>query len=367
MYCFTKLLKINKKIVIAPLDWGLGHATRCIPIVKALTAQNIAVIVAGTAETHALFTAELIDFEPLLLPGYQILYKKKWFSHRLYLLMQIPKLKKIIQQEHNIIEDYCTNNNIDTVISDNRYGAYYKKGYNIFITHQLEIQTGLGAFFNRLIQKMHYNKLSPFAEIWVPDFKDAWVNLSGKLSHTVLPNTTVRYIGPLSRFSLQQKIAKKFACCFIISGPEPYKLQFIKEALALAVKTKQPIAIITGNVLKNNLYEAAQHVTIYNHLSTIELRVLIQVSEFVVCRSGYSSIMDLAALQAKAVLIPTPSQTEQQYLAAHVKQHCWAVCIQNLKHETLETLQQKVAEHNFVAWPTIAALNLPLHANIAKC
>jgi predicted glycosyltransferase len=359
-YCFTKLQKINRKIIIAVLDWGLGHATRCIPIANEILKHNIHIVLAGTAETHALFTAEGIDFEPLLLPSYQIKYKKKLLSHRLYLLLQIPRLKKIIKQEQAIINQYCKVHYITTIVSDNRYGVYESNTKNIFITHQLEVQTGLGNFLNKKLQALHYKMLGPFHEIWIPDVKDPAKSLSGKLAHTVMPNKPVHYIGALSRCKPQPNMAKNFACCFLISGPEPYKSIFIRDAIALANRTSKPVAIVTGNVLQHKNYQVNKNITIYNHLPTKELVQLIEASAFVICRSGYSSIMDLCALQAKAIILPTPSQTEQEYLAKHIHQQGWAVDINTLEEETIESLQQKVASYTFNAWPVTEALHLPI-------
>ncbi len=359
-YCFTKLQNINRKIIIAPLDWGLGHATRCIPIVNELLLHNNNVVIAGTLETHALFAAEGIAFEPLLLPSYNIKYKKILFSHKLYLLLQIPRLKKIIRQEHSIINNYCSANNVNIIISDNRYGVYSGSIKSIFITHQLEIQTGMGSFFNKKLQHMHYNMLQPFNEVWVPDVENIAKNLSGKLAHTTLPNKQIHYIGPLSRCKPKPNIAKKFECCFLISGPEPYRSKFIHNAITVASTTYKPVAIITGDVLYKSTYQASKNVAIYNHLPMTQLVEVIETSAFVVCRSGYSSIMDLCALKTKAIMLPTPSQTEQQYLAKYMHQQGWAVHINTLEDETIESLQQKIASYKFNLWPVIETLHLPL-------
>jgi UDP:flavonoid glycosyltransferase YjiC (YdhE family) len=160
----------RKKILIAPLDWGLGHASRCIPLINHLQKRGCEIIIAADGEQLSLLKKEFPGLESVQLKGYNINYSryKRWLGVKI--LWQIPKILIRIRQEHNylknIVDKYC----IDLVIADNRYGLYSKQIPCIFITHQLTVQAPF-KWLQNLIQKINYRYISKFAECWVPDFE----------------------------------------------------------------------------------------------------------------------------------------------------------------------------------------------------
>ena len=237
-----------------------------------------------------------------------------------------------IKKEHQLIEKIVEENNIDFIISDNRYGLWSKKVKSIIITHQLFVKTPVGSFFaNQKIEKLINN----FDECWIPDVENE-PNLSGDLSHQKNIKFSHRFIGPLSRFSTTERSPKKEGCggvieeydvIVIISGPEPQRTIFENLILEQLKNSQLKAVVVRG--LPNKIKgtgdkgqgtkdkEVRKGINIFNHLKTEELQDFILNSKWVVARSGYSTIMDLVALGKKAILIPTPGQTEQEYLAKY--------------------------------------------------
>ena len=188
------------RILIAPLDWGLGHATRCIPIIRELLANECDVWLAGEGVQHKLLAKEFPELTILDLSGYNIKYSKTKTGLFFRLIGQIPKMLDIISFENRWLKIKNEALEFDAVISDNRYGFYNNKVYNVFMTHQLGIKTGFGFFFDSILRRLNYAYIKKFEACWVPDEKSER-NLAGELSHPKkLPKPPVHYLGLLSRF-----------------------------------------------------------------------------------------------------------------------------------------------------------------------
>lgn len=315
--------KFNKKrILLSPLDWGLGHATRCIPIIHCLQNLGCKTIIASSGDQLALLLKEFPNLEFIDLPGYNVRYSvsKRFFS--LKILQQVPKILQQIRRENlqlqKIIEDY----KIDIVISDNRYGLYSGKVPSVFITHQLNVQAG-SHFLNRLIQNRNYKFINLYNECWIPDFEGK-NNIAGILSHPKnFPAIPTKFIGPLSRFkkNIARPYNKKYL--IVLSGPEPQRTILEKKLLQIVPKLDGKILIVRGKPSAENIERNSENCEIINHLDTKNLQNAFDESEFVISRSGYTTIMELLSLQKKSILIPTPGQTEQEYLAQHLMQQNW--------------------------------------------
>ncbi len=308
---------------MAPLNWGLGHATRCIPIIKALLADGCQVYIAADGSVKALLQQAFPGLFFLSPPVYHIRYSRseKWLIP--VLLAQLPRLLYTIVREHYWLKKLIPLHGIDAVISDNRPGLWSRRVPSVYITHQLAVQAG-SQWRNGLARRLHYFFINKFTACWVPDAAGD-LNLAGNLSHPEkLPAVPVIYLGPLSRFERMAASTQKYDVLAIISGPEPQRSFF--EALLL-----QQLRVFKGRVLLvqglpgNPATEkkVAENVTLVNHLAANELSAVIQQSRCIICRSGYTTIMDLVALQQKAVLVPTPGQTEQVYLAEYLQQNGW--------------------------------------------
>ena len=306
------------KILVAPLDWGLGHATRCIPVINELINHGCAVWIATGGGSLQLLRKEfpLVSFLPL--EGYRVFYHTAKNDFRYTIARQIPKITAGIQQEHAWIEEMMDEHHFDIIISDNRYGLYSKKAYSVFITHQLNIRTGMGTLADRLVQKINYRYIQRFDACWVPDFEGP-ENLGGILSHPVILPPHTRYIGALSRLEKKNE-SKKYDLLIILSGPEPRRTIW-EQALLKELETYNGSVLMVRGIPGNCDTIHAASVQIVNFLSSDALSTAIRQSEWVVCRSGYTSVMDLVQLQHKAILVPTPGQPEQEYLAAWLHQN----------------------------------------------
>jgi len=310
--------KETKRVLLAPLDWGLGHATRCIPIIYELLSQNCTVIIAADGPTEILLKSEFPKLASLKLKGYNVQYSQKKSWLQLKILLQLPKIIAAIYYEHRWLKKTVKENNIDIIFSDNRFGLFHSSIPSIYITHQLLIKTG-NRFTEKIAQHIHYYFIKKYTNCWVPDFEGN-NNLAGELSYPKKSIYEVKYIGALSRFEKKNVIEKKYDLLVLLSGPEPQRTIFEKlllDQLQTFIGTTLFIRGLPGKGF-NNIQQ--QNVIVKDHLAANELNEAIQQSKLVISRSGYTTIMDLVKLQQKAVLVPTPGQTEQEYLAQHLTQ-----------------------------------------------
>lgn len=317
-------------ILIVPLDWGLGHATRCIPLISALLAQNCNVLLAGEGKVQRLLLSEFPHLKFLPLKGYRTHYSKKKLFLSFSLITQIPKILSTIKEEHNWLQKAAQEYNISAIISDNRYGLYHPKIPSVFITHQLFIKTPFGNKINNYLQKLNYRYINCFSECWVPDTAGK-NNFAGELSHPQkMPGIPVKYISPLSRFTNSEAKNSKHIL-FIISGPEPQRTVFENVLLQQLKDYEGSVVFVRGLPGEAEVIKTSPNICFYNHLRTENLKEKILEASFVISRCGYSTVMDLAALKKKSILIPTPGQTEQEYLARHLMKENFALCIQQNK------------------------------------
>jgi uncharacterized protein (TIGR00661 family) len=330
------------RILIAPLDWGLGHATRCVPVISALIQQGCAVIVAAEGQTKALLQNEFPQLRFIEIKGYRIQYSRSAFWLPAKLLLQLPKIFCRIYSENRWLKKAVTENNVTAVIADNRMGLFHKKIPCVYITHQLTIKTG-NRFTESIAQKIHYHYINKFSACWVPDTEGAF-NLAGALSHpAILPNVPVTYLGPLSRFE-KKDVESKYDLCIILSGPEPQRTIFEKIILQDLHKVKGKVCLVRGRPGKT---EVLQHnnssIEIKNHLTADELNNIVLQSKMIISRCGYSTVMDLVKLQKNAILVPTPGQTEQEYLGRYLQEQKIFYCVDQNSFSLSEAVKNAVA------------------------
>lgn len=331
------LLPAKPRILVAPLDWGLGHATRCIPVIQALLAGGATVLVAGEGGVEALLRMEFPELLFLPLPGYRVRYGKTRQATLVALFRQLPKLRRAIKEEQVWLQKVVARYKIDAVVSDNRYGLHHRDVYSVFITHQLEVKTGWRAT-DVLLQKNLYRYINRFNACWVPD-GEAQPHLAGALSHPkVLPQTPVSYIGPLTRFHFSAPVLTQYIL-ILLSGPEPQRTMLEETILQQAKLFQNPMLVVRGLPGAVGVPAVPYHITIVNHLPTATLQKAIAGAQFVISRCGYSTVMDLTALQKRCIFIPTPAQTEQEYLATHLMGQNLALCIPQRKFNLKNALQ----------------------------
>lgn len=318
----------GKKLLVAPLDWGLGHATRCVPIIRELLNLDCKIWLAGEGAQEKLLREEFPSLPFLPLKGYRIEYGKTGLTGKL--LLQIPSILRSVKEENKWLYEQVNKYGFDGVISDNRYGLYHKNLFSVFITHQLCIKSAIGKWSEGFLQKWNYKFINRFNECWVPDDKGE-SNLAGELSHPdKLPAIPVKYIGALSRFSshsVSEDRGIKDHLIIILSGPEPQRTIFENKIIDQVINYPGTAIIVRGLPAEKNIIPSTNTILFYNHLSSEELNNEAMKAEFIISRSGYSTVMDIAALQKKSILIPTPGQTEQEYLARHLMNKRFAFCV----------------------------------------
>ncbi len=307
--------KINiHRVLVAPLDWGLGHATRCIPIIHAFQSLQLEVIIAAEGSLAILLQTEFPNIKIIPLQGYRIQYAKTPAGLFWKLLYQLPKIFRKIREEHNWLQQVIKSEKIDLIISDNRYGLYSNQVPCIFITHQLTIKAPI-VLIEKLLQKINYHFINRFSACWVPD-SEGEKNVAGVLSHpTLLPHIPVHYLGILTRLIPKSNTNSFYQYCFLLSGPEPQRTLLEDQIKAILPQLSGTVAIVRGLPGAKHTLEVGENVKTFNHLPTAQLSMVLLASDLIICRSGYTTVMELIALQKKALLIPTPGQTEQEYLA----------------------------------------------------
>lgn len=314
--------------MVCPLDWGLGHATRCIPLIKSFINDGNKVIIGSSGKPAALLNEAFPELAILHLEGYNVTYPENGAMVS-KMATQIPKLITAIKKEHvwlnQIIDEYA----IDEVVSDNRYGLWSTKVKSVLLTHQIFIKATTSEWLLEKLLKKHFDN---FDEIWIPDFEDE-NNLSGDLSHKKPLTEKYKFIGPLSRFSAQENTSEnersyEYDFMAIISGPEPQRKIFEQMIIEQSENSDLKGVIVKGlpnnnssHSIKKNMETLRQaqcdNLLVFNHLPKAQFLNFLIESKTIVCRSGYSTIMDLHVLKKKALLVPTPGQTEQEYLAKY--------------------------------------------------
>lgn len=330
----------SKKVLIAPLNWGLGHATRCIPIIQAFEQQGATVFLASDGAALQLLKKEFPKLPAFELPAYDVRYI--FPNMVLSMAVQMPKILRGVWQEHFWLKRFIKTNDIDIVISDNRYGFYNKAVYNIFMTHQINIQ----APFSFLVNAINRFCIKKFDVCWIPDFENV-PNLAGTLSHGgLVKSLNVQYLGVLSRME-KKDIVSRHDAIIVLSGPEPQRT-ILEHKILFQLKnehfSKSSFVLVRGVTDDKNIDFALKNLEIHNYLTTDDLNKKILESEIMIARSGYSTLMDLVSLGVKALLIPTPGQTEQEYLAKQLEQQK-LFFTQTQKNLDLKTALEKAKDY----------------------
>jgi hypothetical protein len=318
----------TKRVLICPLDWGLGHATRCIPIIEEFKNRGCEVFIASSGQALRLLKQAFPSSEVDELPSYNPHYSSL-LPMTISMGLQIPKFLRVIEQEHEVLERIIEERKIDLIVSDNRYGCWNSKVKSVFITHQINIIVPW--YLRKLVNDFNAKCIARFSLCWIPDWPGGQ-SLAGELSRSEKEN--VRYIGPLSRFKKMAAQERRYDILAIISGPEPQRSEFEKilrkelinwmqeersqdlghqDTFKVSDAFKRKCLLVRGIPSDSSIKSGA--IDEVDFLPATALHSVIEASDVIICRSGYSTIMDLSKIGKKAILVPTPGQTEQEYLA----------------------------------------------------
>jgi len=318
-----------------------------IPLANKLRERGNNILIGAGRELQALFRNELpgltyIDFRGFR-PGYS-----RILPQYIPLLLQLPILLYHILAEHISLKRIIRNHEIDIVISDNRFGLWNRKIKSVYVTHQLLIP------FPRMFRSLEWTGIMfhrffirKYSLCLIPDLPGE-LNVTGRLSHGMKLSGNIRFIGILSRFntSSDSHDNKNRAPCntVILSGPEPQRAIYRQKVIDILKQQDLPTVILEGNPCHNSAVIRTGNIISYNHLSAEEMQNIISASRIIIARSGYSTVMELISLRRTALLVPTPGQTEQEYLAAYLSSKGWftAVSQKELNQELI--LPQKQAE-----------------------
>jgi hypothetical protein len=342
-------METSKNILICPLEWGMGHAGRMVPL--ALRLQELGNnVFFGSGEEHLTFLKnEVPGAKYILFPGFRIRYSS-WLPQYLIILFKSPLLLYHISLEHFRLKKIIREYSIDIVISDSRIGLWNRTIKTVFVTHQLRIPFPktfrflefIGIYFIRSV-------IRKYTWCFVPDL-DGEVNVSGRLSHGILLPENVIYTGLLSRFRNVDFTpgTSSGRIVVMLSGPEPQK-SILKTRITMFLLSKgteaiilegKPGATVESGRLKNIVFRS--------HLSSSETIKQLKESESIISRSGYTTVMELVNLGLTALLIPTPGQTEQEYLAESLSAKGWfrTVSQKELNREIALPLSHKSSAPN---------------------
>lgn len=301
----------RKTVLFAPLNWGLGHVTRSIPIIYSyLNNPDYRVVLAADGEACKFLKMEFPELEIFKIKDVQVSYLKGiWLPFGI--LITGLNMIRVNANEHKALQILFENENVNLVISDNRYGMWNRSVKSVMITHQLTILppklfSFASPFFKRFIKR----KLSKFNEIWVPDIEES-PGLAGKLSHQRKMHPNIKYIGPQSRYFKIETTTKRQVVA-IVSGPMPFRKILAERLIELADGAHVPMELYCNNV---EISDNSSKVKIIQNAPFLELNQALNSAELVVASGGYSTLMDMVVLGKKAILIPTPHQSEQIYLS----------------------------------------------------
>ena len=297
----------NQRVLFSALNWGMGHVSRSIAILHQLRDQGNTIFIACSDSQQKVFEAYFDDLLFIQHDDYPFKFKGNG-NFSLDLLFSFSQLRKRLLKEKGEVKKLVNEYRIDVCISDHRYGFYAKNCNSIFLTHQVQI--ALPKVFNWL-NVIHHRLMRNFNYIWVID--DNKSKTAGKLSvNKKFKN--LYYIGTQSRFSLYPSTIKENYSVVIVSGPSPYKEQFLQEQLLAAKQRVEKTIIITPQV-NFNFNNLPNNIKIELSLNWRESDQIILKAKKIISRSGYSAIMDSIELQCESELCPTKGQYEQEYLA----------------------------------------------------
>jgi uncharacterized protein (TIGR00661 family) len=314
----------SKTVLICPLDWGLGHATRMVPVIELLLNAGAKVILAADRGPLEFLRHRFASLKTVRLEGFVPQYPSKG-SMAVAMIKSYPDMRKHARMAKQKLDAIIDQHNIDIVISDNRYELHSSSVYSVFITHQLQIRTsGLSRLASPFIHHEIHGYIKKYDEIWIPDFGDE-PYLSGKLGHPEkMPVQHYAYIGPLSRFSFMKRhqTTDRTQLLVLLSGPEPQRT-LLEDIICKQILMSGIEAIVLQGIPGKGEIKQERNITFLPHLTDDKLAALINNAEHILCRPGYSTLMDLAVLGKKASFIPTPGQTEQEYLAEYCRDKKW--------------------------------------------
>lgn len=297
-------------VLFCVLNWGLGHATRSIPIIRELVEKQCRVTIASDGMPAEFLRREFPNLRHESLPAYGVRYPTKSMAWNV--LLASPGIFNAIRRERRVIRKFMDQEHYDAIISDNRYGCWDSRVPSVLITHQLQLPVR-GWLLSKVAKGIISLWFKNFNAIWVPDFEESHRALAGNMSQSG-GDDRVRYLGILSTMKpLNAPI--RYQLLAVLSGPEPQRSHFESAIREQLDRVKGEVMIVRGVSGNQERRSISQNAVEVDFLNRDQLGLAIAASEVILCRSGYSSLMDIIQLGKRAILVPTPGQPEQEILA----------------------------------------------------
>lgn len=308
----------SKRVLFCVLNWGLGHATRSIPVIHELRKMGAEVIIAGDGASARLLKNEFPHLQHLPLPSIEVRYPSGIWLFPYLILKALSLLPKLIYERY-LVKKYIAKYMITHLISDNRPFSYFKQVKTAYITHQVRMKPA----FIGLAHRFFFFR---FHEVWVPA-PQAGDALTGNLAKGAWPRKKVKYIGYLNVFKLSKNLKKKYKYLVVLSGPEPQRTLLEQELIEQMEASGRPCVLIRGLARKKKpVLPKLKYVKVFSFADSKKIIKYLELSECLLARPGYSTLMNLAGTHIKGVFIPTPGQTEQLYLAKNLEKNQIAIC-----------------------------------------
>lgn len=337
--------KQSKTILYCPLDWGLGHASRGIFLIRKFLDTGFKVILAADGESLALLQGEFPQLPWIRFGSFPIRYTKR-IPLLVKLISYLPVMLIGIRKEHRELKKILGNYSIDVVVSDNRYGLWNRRVVTVFITHQVFIRLPRWlSWLQYPLYRLSCNQIRKFNYLWIPD-EPGEKSLSGELSQKYPLPGNARFTGIFSRFLYEDGRSPGhsfplYDLLVILSGPEPQRTILEEKICGQLKKSHYKALIVRGLPSNAKQISPSDNLTLISHLPSNTLGSLIKTSKRIIARSGYSTIMDLIALKRTALLIPTPGQPEQEYLGHRMAQKQYFACLDQCDFDIIEAMNYR--------------------------
>lgn len=305
------------RIIYAVCSWGLGHATRSLPVIRKLKEEDNDLTIISNGRSLDLLKKEIGDEAKYYdIPDYPMLLSENSRQFMAKSVVYWPSFIARMESGLQALNKILQKRKYDRIISDARYDMYSKKIPSFFITHQIRIMNPLRiGIFERGSETFNLFFFKRFFGVIVPDFEKD--NLSGDLSHNLnkIDENKLHYAGVLSDFKKKKK-KKDIDYMISISGPEPQRTILEKKIISKVNDLSGKIIITLGKTESIKKF-SKKNIETYSFLSKEKREDFLNRSKLVISRSGYSTILDLAVIGTKALMIPTPGQVEQEYLGKY--------------------------------------------------
>lgn len=304
------------RVLLAVLDWGLGHATRCVPVVHALSEKGAEVVLAGSGRSLDYLKGRFPEVEAFEIPDREVRYNPRGAAAAIWRRAFAQPI--LNDRQRKFLSEEARYRRVTHIISDNVYGAYSPVLPSVLITHQLGPKApAMQGMAHRILARW----MNRFDAVWIPD-EEGDDSLSGDLAFNRHYEGEVEWIGRLSRFGRGREALCNISATALLSGPEPQRSIFEERVVEVFRDIPGRKVVIRG---RTDLPKPdwGEDIECMDFADGVDLRNVLRRSSVVLSRSGFSTLCDLMALGCRACVVPTPGQSEQEYLADRVRAKKW--------------------------------------------